>query len=130
MLSIRANLTLWYLTFAALVLIAFAVAIYLYFSRALLNTIDASLSHYAERIAQAVGHPSATEEASQPGVLMLVPQFVSVLDRDGTVTDQILDAEGHEVPVNKPALERTATVWKPEYDEISLSPTEHVRIIT
>lgn len=130
MLSIRAKLTIWYLSLAALVLIAFAVAIYLYFSNGLLNVIDASLHSHAERFAQAVGHPSASEEPSQPGVLMLVPQFVSVLDREGKVTDQIPDAEGHEVPVIKPALERAKSEWKPQFDEVSLSPTEHARIIT
>ncbi|MEK6408045.1 MAG: heavy metal sensor histidine kinase [Acidobacteriota bacterium] len=130
MLSIRAKLTLWYLGLAALVLVAFAVAIYIYFSRGLLNAIDTSLRNHAERFAQAVGHPSANEEPSQPGVLMFAPQFVSVLDRNGKVTDQIPDAEGHEVPVSKPALERAAREWVPEYDEVSLSPTEHVRIIT
>lgn len=130
MLSIRAKLTLWYLSLAALVLIAFAIAIYLYLSHGLLNAIDASLRNYAERIAQAVGHPSATEEPTQPGVWILAPQFVSVLDRNGKVTDQIPDAEGHEVPVVKSALERAASEWKPGYDEVSLSPTEHVRTIT
>ena len=130
MLSIRAKLTLWYFSLAALVLVAFAVAIYLYFSRGLLNTIDASLRNHAERLAQAVGHPSAIEEPSQPGVLILAPQFVSVLNRDGKVTDHIPDAEGHEVPVIKPALERAASEWKPQFDEVSLSATEHVRIIT
>ncbi|HXI89596.1 MAG TPA: hypothetical protein VNO24_06215, partial [Blastocatellia bacterium] len=73
MLSIRAKLTLWYFSLAALVLVAFAVAIYLYFSRGLLNTIDASLRNHAERFAQAVGHPSALDEPSQPGVLILAP---------------------------------------------------------
>ncbi|MEK6323058.1 MAG: heavy metal sensor histidine kinase [Acidobacteriota bacterium] len=130
MLSIRAKLTLWYLSLAALVLVAFAVALYLYFSRELLNAIDTSLRNYAERIAQAVGHPSSIEEPSQPGVLIFAPQFVSVLDREGKATDQILDPEGHEVPVIKPALERAASEWKPQYDEVSLSATEHVRIIT
>jgi two-component system OmpR family sensor kinase len=130
LLSIRAKLTLWYLSLAALVLVAFAVAIYLYFSHGLLNAIDASLRNNAERFAQAVGHPSATDEPAQPGVLMLVPQFVSVVDRDGKVTDQIPDAEGHEVPVIKPALERAAREWAPQFDEVSLSATEHVRIIT
>jgi heavy metal sensor kinase len=130
MLSIRAKLTLWYLSLAALVLIAFAIALYAYLSRGLLNAIDTSLRNHAERIAQAVGHPSATEEPSQPGGLMFAPQFVSVIDRNGKVTDQIPDAEGHEVPVSEPALERAAREWNPEYDEVSLSPTEHVRIIT
>jgi two-component system OmpR family sensor kinase len=129
-LSIRAKLTLWYFSLAALVLVAFAVVIYLYFSRGLLNTIDASLRNHAERFAQAVGHPSALDEPSQPGVLILAPQFVSVLNRDGKVTDQIPDSDGHEVPVIKPALERAATEWNPQFDEVSLSPTEHVRIIT
>jgi heavy metal sensor kinase len=129
-LSIRAKLTLWYFSFAALVLAAFAVAIYLYFSHGILNTIDASLRNHAERLAQAVGHPSANEEASQPGVLILAPQFVSVLNRDGKVTDLIPDAEGHEVPVIKSALEQAAREWQPQFDEVSLSPTEHVRIIT
>ena len=130
MLSIRAKLTLWYLSLAALALLVFATAIYISFSRGLLNTIDASLNNHAERIAQAVGHPSATEEASQPGVLILVPQFVSVLNKDGKVTDQILDAEGHEVPITTPALERVIKDWKPEYDEVVLSDTEHARTIT
>lgn len=130
MLSLRAKLTLWYLSLAALVLVAFAVAIYLYLSRGLLNAIDTSLRNQAERIAQAVGHPSETEEPSQPGVLILAPQFVSVLDRDGKVTDQIPDAEGHQVPILEPALERAANDWNPQYNEASLSPAEHVRIIT
>ena len=129
-LSIRAKLTLWYLSLAALVLAAFAIAIYLYFSRGLLNTIDASLRNHAERIAQAVGHPSSMDEPTPPGVLILAPQFVSVLDQNGNVTDQILDAEGHEVPVNRSALERAMRDWTPQFDEASLSPTEHVRIIT
>jgi two-component system, OmpR family, sensor kinase len=130
MLSIRAKLTLWYLSLAALVLVAFAVAIYLYLSHGLLNVIDTSLRNHAERIAQAVGHPSETEEPSQPGVLILAPQFVSVLDRDGKVTDQILDPEGHEVPIIQPALEHAANDWNPQYNEASLSANEHVRIIT
>lgn len=130
MLSIRAKLTLWYLGIAALVLGAFAVAIYLYLSIGLLNTIDASLRNHAERIAQAVGHPSTIDEPKQSGALMLAPQFVSVLDREGKVTDQIRDAEDHEVPINQQALERSSREWKPEFDEVSLSPTEHVRIIT
>lgn len=130
MLSIRAKLTLWYLSLAAVVLIAFAVAIYLYLSRGLLDAIDTSLANQAERVAHAVGHPSETEEPSQPGVLILAPQFVAVIDHDGRIADHIPDAEGHEVPVSKAALERAASEWKPEYDEVSLSPTEHVRIIT
>jgi two-component system OmpR family sensor kinase len=130
MLSIRAKLTLWYLSLAALVLLAFAVTIYLYLSRSLLNAIDTSLVNQAERFAHAVGHPSETEESTQPGVLILAPHFVSVVDRDGRVADQIPDSEGHEVPVIKPALERAASEWKPQFDEVSLSPIEHVRIIT
>src|SRR5262249_18413987 len=66
----------------------------------------------------------------QPGVLILAPQFVSVLDRDGKITDQILDAEGHEVPIIETALERATNDWKPQYNEASLSQSEHVRIIT
>jgi two-component system, OmpR family, sensor kinase len=129
-LSIRAKLTLWYFSLAALVLIAFAVAIYVYFSRGLLNTIDASLRSHAERIAQAVGHPSSVEELNQTGGLVLAPQFVSVLDKDGKVTDQILDTEGHEVPIIQPDLERATKTWQPQFDEVSLSASERVRIIT
>ena len=130
MLSIRAKLTLWYFSLAALVLAAFAVAIYVYFTRGLLNAIDSSLRNHAERLAYAVGHPSANEETSQPGVLILAPQFVSVLNRDGKVTDQIPDAEGHEVPVTESALERASREWNPQFQEVSLSETEHVRTIT
>ena len=130
MLSIRAKLTLWYFGIATAVLIAFAIAIYAYLSRGLLTTIDTSLWNQAERIAQATGHPSSNEEPSQPGVLMLAPQFVSIVNRSGEVTDSIPDPEGHQVPVLPEAIERAATEFKPQYSEVSLGPSEHVRIIT
>src|SRR5215216_2759703 len=130
MLSIRAKLTLWYLGIAATVLFAFAVAIYFYLSRGLLAAIDTSLWNQADRIAQATGHPSSNEEPSQPGVLMLAPQFVSIVDRNGEINDAILDQEGHHVPVIQDALDRAAAEFKPQYMEVSLSPSEHARIIT
>jgi heavy metal sensor kinase len=130
MLSIRAKLTFWYLAVAAAVLLAFAVAIYVYLSRGLLATIDASLWHQADRIAQAVGYPSIAEETSPPAVLMLAPQFVSIVNQDGKVTDQILDVEGHQVPVSQVTLDRAAREWKPQYEEASISPTEQARVIT
>ena len=130
MMSIRAKLTLWYLGIATAVLIAFAIAIYAYLSRGLLTTIDTSLWNQAERIAQATGHPSSNEEPSQPGVLMLAPQFVSIVNRSGEVTDSIPDPEGHQVPVLPEALERAAAELKPQYNEVSLGPSEHARIIT
>jgi hypothetical protein len=130
MLSIRAKLTLWYLAVAAAVLLAFAVAIYLYLSRGLLATIDTSLWNQADRIAQGVGHPSIAEEMSQPAVLMLTPQFVSIVNQEGRVTDQILDIQGHEVPVSQATIERAAREWKPQYEEASITPTEQARIIT
>ncbi|MFP5264973.1 MAG: sensor histidine kinase [Blastocatellia bacterium] len=130
MLSIRAKLTLWYLGIAATVLLAFAVAIYFYLSRGLLDAIDTSLWNQADRIARATGYPSSNEEPSQPGVFMLAPQFVSIVGRNGEVTDAILDAEGHEVPVTQEALDLAAAEFKPQYREVSLSPTEHARVIT
>ena len=130
MLSIRAKLTLWYLAVAAAVLLAFAVAIYLYLSRGLLATIDTSLWNQADRIAQGVGHPSIAEEMSQPAVLMLTPQFVSIVNQEGRVTDQILDIQGHEVPVSQATIDRAAREWKPQYEEASITPTEQARIIT
>jgi heavy metal sensor kinase len=130
MLSIRAKLTLWYLGIAALVLGAFAVAIYFYLSRGLLTAIDTSLWNQAERIALATGHPSSNEEPSQPAALMLAPQFVSIVDKEGEVTDAILDTEGHEVPLIQSSLEQSASDGKPRFDEVSLSPGEHARIIT
>ncbi|HET8675750.1 MAG TPA: ATP-binding protein [Blastocatellia bacterium] len=130
MLSIRAKLTLWYLVVAAAVLLAFAVAIYLYLSRGLLATIDTSLWNQADRIAQGVGHPSIAEEMSQPAVLMLTPQFVSIVNQEGRVTDQILDIQGHEVPVSQATIDRAAREWKPQYEEASITPTEQARIIT
>lgn len=130
MLSIRAKLTLWYLGIAALVLGAFAVAIYFYLSRGLLTAIDTSLWNQAERIALATGHPSSNEEPTQPGSLMLAPQFVSIVDKEGEVTDAILDAEGHEVPLIQSSLEQSAGDGKPRLDQVSVSGDEHARIIT
>lgn len=130
MLSIRAKLTLWYLGIAALVLGAFAVAIYFYLSQGLLAAIDTSLWNQAERIALATGHPSSNEEPSQPAVLMLAPQFVSIIDKESEVTDAILDAEGRQVPLIPASLERAAQTSQPQFDEVSLAPDEHARIIT
>jgi two-component system, OmpR family, sensor kinase len=130
MLSIRAKLTLWYLGIAATVLLAFAVAIYFYLSRGLLAAIDTSLWNQADRIAQATGNPSSNEEPSQPGVLMLAPQFVSIVDRKGEITDAILDQQGHHVPVIPEALDRASADFKPQYREVSLSPAEQARVIT
>jgi heavy metal sensor kinase len=130
MLSIRAKLTFWYLGIAALVLGAFAVAIYFYLSRGLIAAIDTSLWNQAERIAIASGHPSNAEEPRQPGVLMLAPQFVSIVDKEGEVTDAILDAEGHQVPLIPASLERAEREGKAQFDEVSLSPDERARIIT
>ena len=120
----------WYFGIAALVLGAFAIAIYFYLSRGLLAAIDTSLWNQAERIALAAGHPSSNEEPSQPGVLMLAPQFVSIVDKEGEVTDAILDAEGHQVPLIPASLERAAATSRAQFDEVSLSPAEHARIIT
>ncbi|MCI0489726.1 MAG: ATP-binding protein [Blastocatellia bacterium] len=128
--SIRAKLTLWYLGIAAVVLTAFAVAIYLYLSQGLLRAIDASLQHQAERIAHAMLHPLSDDEVSQPDVLMLSPQFVSIVDDEGRVTDRILDSEGHEVPIIEASLQAAARDWKPQFDDVEVSPTEPARIIT
>ena len=128
--SIRAKLTLWYLGIAAAVLTAFAVAIYLYLSQGLLRAIDTSLQHQAERIAQAMLNPLNDDEVSQPDVLMLAPQFVSIVDRDGKVIDRILDAESHEVPIIKAALYAAAQDLKPRFDNVEVTPTEPARIVT
>jgi heavy metal sensor kinase len=130
MLSIRTKLTLWYLGLATTVLVAFAIAIYAYLSRGLLTTIDTSLWNQAERIARATGHPSSNDEPSQPGVLMLAPQFVSIVNLSGEVTDSIPDPEGRQVPVLPEAVELAAAQLKPQYSEVSLSPSEHARVIT
>ena len=130
MLSIRAKLTLWYLGIATAVLMAFAIAIYAYLSRGLLNTIDTSLWNHAERLAQATGHPSSNDEPSTAGVLMFAPQFVSIVNRGGEVTDSISDPEGHQVPIITEALERAAAEFKPQYNEVLVSPSERARIIT
>jgi hypothetical protein len=66
-LSIRAKLTLWYFGLAALVLAAFAVAIYFYFSRGLINTIDASLKKPRGANRSGGGHPSTIDEPGNPG---------------------------------------------------------------
>ncbi|HXG68213.1 MAG TPA: hypothetical protein VNO70_24160, partial [Blastocatellia bacterium] len=119
MLSIRAKLTLWYLGITALVLTSFAIAIYLYLSRGLLTVIDTSLHHQAERIARAVGFPLGDNEVEQPGAFMLAPQFVSIINKEGEVTDRIVDKEGREAPINRAAMERAARDWQPQYEEVA-----------
>jgi heavy metal sensor kinase len=130
MLSIRAKLTLWYLGIAAAVLTAFAVALYFYLSRGLLTAIDTSLHNQAERIARAVAHPLEIDEPNQSGALLLAPQFVSVIDKNGEVSDQILDRAGQQVPVIQSSLDRAGSEWQPQYDEVSIAPGESARVIT
>jgi len=130
MLSIRAKLTVWYFGIAAAVLIAFAIAIYAYLSRGLLTTIDTSLWNHADRIAKATGNPSSNDEPRASGALMLAPQFVSIVNRNGEITDSIPDAEGLQVPIITEAIERAAAELKPQYNDVSLGPSESTRIIT
>jgi heavy metal sensor kinase len=106
------------------------VAIYLYLSNGLLTAIDTSLHNQAARIARAVAHPLEIDDMNQSGALMLAPQFVSIVDKNGEVSDQIIDREGHEVPVIRASLDRAAREWQPQYDEVSISPDENARVIT
>jgi hypothetical protein len=60
----------------------------------------------------------------------LAPQFVSIVNRGGEVTDSIPDPEGRQVPVIPEAIERAAAELKPQYREVSLGPSEAARVIT
>ncbi len=130
MLSIRAKLTLWYLGIAATVLIAFAVAIYLYLSRGMLSAIDASLWSQADHMARMIGDPSRSEESGSSGGFLMQPQYVTILNSDVEITDQILDNDGHEVPVIPGSIERARMTWEPQFDEVYITPDKRARVVT
>jgi heavy metal sensor kinase len=130
MLSIRAKLTLWYLGIAATVLIAFAVAIYIYLSRALVSAIDQSLWSQADHMARMIANPSRSDEPGRSVGFLLQPQYVTILNSDVEITDQILDSEGHEVPIIPARIDRARMTWEPQFDEVYITPEKRARVIT
>ncbi len=108
--SIRVRLTLWYGSALALILLLFAVALYLVMSRALREQVDASLDEAAAVAIRTLGEHRfgpflIFEDLSQEfPELALLDKFFQIFGPAGQVTIQSSNIQSREIPLSQSAF--------------------------
>jgi two-component system OmpR family sensor kinase len=108
--SIRVRLTLWYGSALALILLLFAVALYLVMSRALREQVDASLDEAAAVAIRTLGEHRfgpflIFEDLSQEfPELALLDKFFQIFGPAGQVTIQSSNIQSREIPLSQTAF--------------------------
>src|SRR5581483_9306014 len=128
MLSLRSKLVIWHTAIVALVLTAFAYAIYSYLSYGLIRIVDTSLRQWAERQASSINNTA--EPSNQSSAPVIVPQLAQIIEVNGTVADQMTDPEGHTLPVDIQWLRHVADKGGTSFDTVEITKGEYVRVIT
>ncbi len=110
MTSIRVRLTLWYGSALALILVLFAVALYLVMSRALREQVDASLEEAASVAIRTLGEHRfgpflIFEDLSQDfPEIALLDKFFQIFGPAGQVTIQSANIQSREIPMSQTAF--------------------------
>ena len=105
--SIRVRLTLWYGSALALILVLFAVALYLVMSRALREQVDASLDEAAAVAIRTLGEHRfgpflIFEDLSQDfPEIALLDKFFQIFGPAGQVTIQSANIQSREIPLSQ-----------------------------
>jgi len=108
--SIRVRLTLWYGSALALILLLFAVALYLVMSRALREQVDASLDEAAAVAIRTLGEHRfgpflIFEDLSQDfPEIALLDKFFQIFGPAGQVTIQSSNIQSREIPLSQSAF--------------------------
>ncbi|MDH5563800.1 MAG: heavy metal sensor histidine kinase [Nitrospirota bacterium] len=108
--SIRVRLTLWYGSALALILLLFAVALYLVMSRALREQVDASLNEAAAVAIRTLGEHRfgpflIFEDLSQDfPEIALLDKFFQIFGPAGQVTIQSSNIQSREIPLSQSAF--------------------------
>ena len=108
--SIRVRLTLWYGSALALILVLFAVSLYLVMSRALREQVDASLDEAAAVAIRTLGEHRfgpflIFEDLSQDfPEIALLDKFFQIFGPAGQVTIQSANIQSREIPLSQPSF--------------------------
>ena len=108
--SIRVRLTLWYGSALALILLLFAVALYLVMSRALREQVDASLDEASAVAIRTLGEHRfgpflIFEDLSQDfPEIALLDKFFQIFGPAGQVTIQSSNIQSREIPLSQTAF--------------------------
>ncbi len=131
--SIRVRLTLWYGSALALILVLFAVALYLVMSRALREQVDNSLDEAAAVAVRTLGEHRfgpflIFEDLSQDfPEIALLDKFFQIFGPAGQVTIQSANIQSREIPLSQSAF-RAALEGQPTFESIELKKGMTLRL--
>ena len=133
--SIRVRLTLWYGSALALILLLFAVALYLVMSRALREQVDASLDEAAAVAITTLGEHRfgpflIFEDLSQEfPELALLDKFFQIFGPAGQVTIQSSNIQSREIPLSQTAF-RASLDGESTFESIQFKKGVSLRLLS
>ncbi len=133
--SIRVRLTLWYGTALALILLLFAVALYLVMSRALREQVDASLEEASSVAIRTLGEHRfgpflIFEDLSQDfPEIALLDKFFQIFGPAGQVTIQSSNIQSREIPLSQSAF-RASLEGQPTFESVQFQKGVSLRLLS
>jgi len=133
--SIRVRLTLWYGSALALILVLFAVALYLVMSRALREQVDASLEEAAAVAIRTLGEHRfgpflIFEDLSQDfPEIALLDKFFQIFGPAGQVTIQSANIQSREIPLSQTSF-RASLDGKSTFESVQFEKGVPLRLLS
>lgn len=133
--SIRVRLTLWYGSALALILVLFAVALYLVMSRALRDQVDASLDEAAAVAIRTLGEHRfgpflIFEDLSQDfPEIALLDKFFQIFGPAGQVTIQSANIQSREIPLSQTSF-RASLDGKSTFESVQFEKGVPLRLLS
>lgn len=133
--SIRVRLTLWYGSALALILVLFAVALYLVMSRALREQVDASLEEAAAVAIRTLGEHRfgpflIFEDLSQDfPEIALLDKFFQIFGPAGQVTIQSANIQSREIPLSQTSF-RASLDGKSTFESVKFEKGVPLRLLS
>jgi len=133
--SIRVRLTLWYGSALALILLLFAVALYLVMSRALREQVDASLDEASVVAIRTLGEHRfgpflIFEDLSQEfPELALLDKFFQIFGPAGQVTIQSSNIQSREIPMSQTAF-RASLAGQSTFESVQFNKGVSLRLLS
>lgn len=133
--SIRVRLTLWYGSALALILVLFAVALYLVMSRALREQVDASLDEAAAVAIRTLGEHRfgpflIFEDLSQDfPEIALLDKFFQIFGPAGQVTIQSANIQSREIPLSQTSF-RASLDGKSTFESVQFEKGVPLRLLS
>ncbi len=133
--SIRVRLTLWYGSALALILLLFAVALYLVMSRALREQVDASLDEASAVAIRTLGEHRfgpflIFEDLSQDfPEIALLDKFFQIFGPAGQVTIQSSNIQSREIPLSQTAF-RASLEGQSTFESVKFKKGVSLRLLS